>query len=108
MKLTVQMHNNTYIDRYYLGESAVSYYLEDGDVRLLFDAGYSDAYLRNVEAMGIDLSKACSSSPAVPTAVSAISLPTHKPSAVTIGCRAFWAVSTCWKTTNSWTKRQPS
>ena len=39
VKLTVLMDNNTYIDRYYLGEPAVSYYLEDGDVRLLFDAG---------------------------------------------------------------------
>ena len=29
MKLTVLMDNNTYIDRYYKGEPAVSYYLED-------------------------------------------------------------------------------
>lgn len=55
MKITVLMDNNTYIDRYYLGEPAVSYYLEEGDVRVLFDTGYSDAYLRNAEAMGIDL-----------------------------------------------------
>ncbi len=57
MKLTVLMDNNTYIDQYYLGEPAVSYYIEDGDVRLLFDAGYSDAFLKNAEVMGIDLSK---------------------------------------------------
>ena len=55
MKLTVLMDNNTYIDQYYLGEPAVSYYLEEGDVRLLFDAGYSDAFLRNAQAMGISL-----------------------------------------------------
>lgn len=55
MKLTVLMDNNTYIDQYYLGEPAVSYYIEEGDVRLLFDAGYSDAFLRNAQAMGIDL-----------------------------------------------------
>ncbi len=56
MKLTVLMDNNTYIDQYYLGEPAVSYYIEEGDVRLLFDAGYSDAFLQNARAMGIDLS----------------------------------------------------
>ena len=55
MKLTVLMDNNTYIDQYYLGEPAVSYYIEDGDCRLLFDAGYSDAFLKNAESMGIDL-----------------------------------------------------
>lgn len=57
MKLTVLMDNNTYIDQYYLGEPAVSYYIEDGDVRMLLDCGYSDAFIRNAEAMEIDLSK---------------------------------------------------
>ena len=57
MKLTVLMDNNTYIDQYYLGEPAVSYYIEDGDVRMLLDTGYSDAFIRNAEAMGINLSK---------------------------------------------------
>lgn len=57
MKLTVLMDNNTYIDQYYLGEPAVSYYMEEGDVRMLLDCGYSDAFLRNAQAMGIDLSK---------------------------------------------------
>ncbi len=57
MKLTVLADNNTYIDRYYLGEPAVSYYIEDGDCRLLFDAGYSDVFMRNAEKMGIDLSR---------------------------------------------------
>ena len=55
MKLTVLMDNNTYIDQYYLGEPAVCYYIEEGDARVLFDAGYSDAFLKNAEAMGIDL-----------------------------------------------------
>lgn len=55
MKLTVLIDNNTYIDQYYLGEPAVSYYLEEGAIRLLFDAGYSDAFLRNAQAMGISL-----------------------------------------------------
>lgn len=55
MKLRVLVDNHTYIDQYYLGEPAVSYYLETDGLRILFDAGYSDAVLRNAEAMGIDL-----------------------------------------------------
>lgn len=57
MKLTVLVDNNTYIDQYYLGEPAVSYYIEDGDAHVLLDCGYSDAFIKNAEAMGIDLSK---------------------------------------------------
>ena len=55
MKLTVLQDNNTFIDMYYLGEPAVSYFIEDGDVRILFDTAYSDAYISNAEKMGIDL-----------------------------------------------------
>ena len=55
MKLKVLVDNNTYIDRYYLGEPAVSYYIEDGNTRLLFDTGYSDAFVSNAEKMGMDL-----------------------------------------------------
>ena len=47
MKLTVLADNNTFIDQYYLGEPAVSYYIEIDDCRILFDTGYSDAFLRN-------------------------------------------------------------
>lgn len=57
MKLTVLVDNNTYIDQYYLGEPAASYYIEEGDARILFDCGYSDAFMKNAESMGIDLSK---------------------------------------------------
>lgn len=57
MKLTVLVDNNTFIDKYYYGEPAVSYYIEAGDKRLLFDTGYSDIFLQNAEKMGIDLSK---------------------------------------------------
>lgn len=56
MKLTVLVDNNTLIDRYYLGEPAVSYYIEDGGEKILFDAGYSDALIQNAEALGVDLS----------------------------------------------------
>lgn len=57
MKLTVLTDNNTLIDRYYLGEPGLSFYIEDEDKRILFDTGYSDAYLKNAQAMGIDLNK---------------------------------------------------
>lgn len=56
MKLTILVDNNTYIDKYYYGEPAVSYYIEDGDKRILFDTGYSDVLLLNARKMAIDLS----------------------------------------------------
>lgn len=55
MKLTVLVDNNTYIDAYYVGEPAVSYYLETEDKRILFDTGYSRVFMDNAKAMGIDL-----------------------------------------------------
>ena len=55
MKLKVLVDNNTYIDEYYFGEPAVSYYIEDEDTKILFDAGYSDLYIRNAKKMNISL-----------------------------------------------------
>ena len=55
MKLKVLEDNNTFIDMYYLGEPAVSYYIEDGEDKILFDVGYSDAYLKNAEKMNVDI-----------------------------------------------------
>lgn len=55
MKLKVLVDNNTYIDQYYLGEPAVSYYIEDEGTRLLMDVGYSDIFIRNAEALDVDL-----------------------------------------------------
>lgn len=55
MKLKVLVDNNTYIDQYYYGEPAVSYYIEDEDTKLLLDVGYSDLFMRNAEALGVDL-----------------------------------------------------
>ena len=57
MKLTVLVDNATIIDRYFLAEPAVSYLLEDGGARILLDTGYSDVFLKNARAMGIDLSR---------------------------------------------------
>ena len=54
MKLRLICDNSTYIDRYYLAEPAFSLWLEnEGDI-LLFDTGYSDVYLKNMEKMGLD------------------------------------------------------
>ena len=58
MKLQILMDNNTEIDVYYLGEPAVSYWLETEGKAFLFDTGYSDAFLKNAAGMGIDLTKA--------------------------------------------------
>ena len=57
MKLTVLVDNNTLIDSYYLGEPALSFYIEDEDKKILFDTGYSDIFLLNAKKMNIDLRK---------------------------------------------------
>ena len=55
MKLKVLVDNNTFIDMYYLGEPAVSYYIEDGNDKILFDTGYSDIFIKNAEKMNVDI-----------------------------------------------------
>ena len=55
MKLKVLVDNNTYIDEYYWGEPAVSYYIEDQGFKMLFDVGYSDLFIKNARAFNIDL-----------------------------------------------------
>ena len=55
MRLTVLVDNNTFIDQYLIGEPAVSYFIEADGKRILFDAGYSDAFLQNAGKLGIDL-----------------------------------------------------
>lgn len=55
MKLTVLVDNNTLIDRYLTGEPAVSYFIEADGKKILFDTGYSDAFIRNAEKMNIDI-----------------------------------------------------
>ena len=57
MKLTVLMDNNTFIDRYYLGEPAASYLLETEGKAFLLDAGYSACTLENARRMGVDLAR---------------------------------------------------
>jgi len=55
MRLTVLVDNCAIIDRYYLAEPAFSCLLEHGGRRVLLDAGYSDVFLRNADALGLDL-----------------------------------------------------
>lgn len=55
MKLKVLVDNNTYIDQYYCGEPAVSYYIEDEGTNLLLDVGYSDLFLKNAKLLNINL-----------------------------------------------------
>jgi len=55
VKLSVLLDNNTLIDRYFLGEPGVSYFLQADGQKVLFDAGYSDAFIRNAHKLGIDL-----------------------------------------------------
>lgn len=54
MKLTILVDNNTLIDHYFLAEPGVSFYLEEGEIKILFDVGYSDIFLTNGSKMGID------------------------------------------------------
>lgn len=57
MKLTVLVDNYTFIDKYFYGEPGLSFYIEDGSDKILFDCGYSNLFKSNAEKMGIDLSK---------------------------------------------------
>lgn len=55
MRLIVLVDNNTVIDRYFTGEPALSFLVEDEKTKVLFDVGYSDAFLKNAAAMDISL-----------------------------------------------------
>jgi 7,8-dihydropterin-6-yl-methyl-4-(beta-D-ribofuranosyl)aminobenzene 5'-phosphate synthase len=55
MKLTVLVDNNTFIDRYFTGEPGLSFLIEDAGKKILFDVGYSGAFLENAAKMGMSL-----------------------------------------------------
>jgi 7,8-dihydropterin-6-yl-methyl-4-(beta-D-ribofuranosyl)aminobenzene 5'-phosphate synthase len=55
MKLTVLVDNNTLMDRYLLGEPGVSYLIEESDKQILFDVGYSDAFIINSYKLNINI-----------------------------------------------------
>lgn len=54
MRLKVLIDNNTLIDRYFIGEPGVSYYIEADGKKCLFDLGYSNAFIKNGIKMGVD------------------------------------------------------
>jgi len=55
MKLAVLIDNNTLIDRYFIGEPGLSFLIQDGAIQVLFDVGYSDAFIANARKMGVNL-----------------------------------------------------
>ena len=55
MKLTVLTDNNTLIDRYFIGEPGLSFLIQDGPTQVLFDVGYSNAFIVNAQKMGVNL-----------------------------------------------------
>jgi 7,8-dihydropterin-6-yl-methyl-4-(beta-D-ribofuranosyl)aminobenzene 5'-phosphate synthase len=55
MRLKVLVDNDTLIDRYFRGEPGVSYFIEDGSKKILFDVGYSNLFIENAFKMRIEL-----------------------------------------------------
>ncbi|MCK4413253.1 MAG: MBL fold metallo-hydrolase [Candidatus Eisenbacteria sp.] len=55
MRLAVLLDNSTLIDRYLLAEPGLSFFIEDEDTTILFDAGYSNAFIANAHTLSIDL-----------------------------------------------------
>lgn len=55
MKITFLVDNNALIDRYFLSEPGLSLFIEAQGKKILFDLGYSNAFLSNALKMNIDL-----------------------------------------------------
>ena len=55
MKVTILMDNTALFDRMFVAEHGFSAYIEAEGKRILFDTGYSGAFLQNAEKMQIDL-----------------------------------------------------
>ncbi len=55
MEITVLVDNNTLIDRYFLAEPGLSLLIQDDEMTVLFDTGYSDIFLKNAAKMGKNL-----------------------------------------------------
>ncbi|MCK4408449.1 MAG: MBL fold metallo-hydrolase [Candidatus Eisenbacteria sp.] len=55
MRVTVLLDNSTTIDRYLLAEPGLSLFIEDAGTKVLFDAGYSNAFIANAHTMSVDL-----------------------------------------------------
>lgn len=57
MELTVLVDNNTSANNCLLAEHGLSFYIEEYDLKLLFDCGSSDAFIKNAYNMQIDLAQ---------------------------------------------------
>lgn len=55
MRITILVDNNTFIDKYYFGEPALSMMIEIENEKILFDMGYSDIFLKNSQIKGVNL-----------------------------------------------------
>jgi len=55
MKITILVDNTALFDRMFVAEHGFSAYIEAEGQRILFDTGYSGAFLQNAEKMKIDL-----------------------------------------------------
>lgn len=55
MKLVLLVENNSLYDRFFHAEHGFSAYIEDDGVQVLYDTGYSDAFIKNAVKLGIDL-----------------------------------------------------
>ena len=55
LKISILADNNTKRDSHLLAEHGLSLYIECDDLKLIFDTGDTDVYLKNAAKMGIDI-----------------------------------------------------
>lgn len=55
MKTTLLIENHSLFNKFYNAEHGYSAWIEDEDIKVLYDTAYSDKFILNAEAMGIDL-----------------------------------------------------
>lgn len=55
MKIHVLVDSNTIIDQYLLGEPGVSFFIQEGGKNIVFDVGYSDAFIRNAQRLSVNM-----------------------------------------------------
>ncbi len=55
MKITLLLENTCMYSKYLNSEHGFSAWIEDEDVKVLLDCGYSDNFIQNAEKLGIDL-----------------------------------------------------
>lgn len=55
MKVTLLLENHSLFNKFYNAEHGYSAWIEDENVKVLYDTAYSDKFIRNAQEMGIDL-----------------------------------------------------